>query len=107
MIETYEYLIKDQKNEKFTLNIKVDYDTENEYNTTYYFPDGEKWIKDFIDIDTLSPEDEKEKELFQEFITKIHDYMVHGNLNDQLRAMEDEEVIIKNNYELVLNAKKI
>ena len=107
MIETYEYLVKDQKNEKFSLNIKVEYDTENEYNTTYYFHDGEKWLKDFIDIDTLSPEDEVEKESFQEFITKIHDYMVHGNLNDQLRAMEDEEVINKDQYGLVLSAKKI
>lgn len=33
--------------------------------------------------------------------------MVHGNLNEQLRAMEDEEVIVKNNYGLVLNAKKM
>ena len=33
MIETYEYNLTDQENDSFFLKCKVEYDTNNDYNT--------------------------------------------------------------------------
>ena len=107
MKETYEYNIEDQNNENFYIKCKVEYDTTNSYNTDYYFHDGNRWLKDFIDLNKLSPNNEEETKNFEDFITRVHDYMVHGNLWDDLREIKDDEIENKDTYNLIIKAKKI
>ncbi len=107
MIETFEYTIEDQNNENFNIKCKIEYNTNNSYNTTYYFYDGNKWLKDFIDLDKLSPNDEDESKTFEDFVTRVHDYMVHGDMWDELREIGDNEIKNKNTYNLIIKANKI
>ncbi len=104
---TYEYKISSTDYEEYDINLRVDYNTENDYDTTYYFFDGSEWQKDFIDLGKLSPKKEEDKNQFDDFITKVHDFMVHGNLWEQLKVMEDNEEIIKEQYALRIVAKKL
>ncbi len=107
MIETFEYTIEDQNNEEFNIKCRIEYDTKNSYNTTYYFYDGNTWLKDFIDLDKLSPNEEKESKNFEDFITRMHDYMVHGNMWDELKEIKDNEIVDKDTYNLIIKANKI
>ncbi|RAP50815.1 MAG: hypothetical protein BZ133_04630 [Methanosphaera sp. SHI613] len=107
MIETYDYILSDVNNDKNNIKCKIEYDTENSYNKTFYFYDGKNWQKDFIDLNKLSPENKEEKNEFDDFVTKVHDFMVHGNLWEQLEAMDDGETITKKQYELEITANKI
>ncbi len=107
MKETYEYDIKDQNNGNYIIKSKVEYDTNNAYNVNYYFYDGNKWLKDFIDLNKLSPETEEESKDFEDFITRVHDYMVHGNLWSDLKEMKDDEISEKKPYKLIIKAKKV
>lgn len=107
MKETYEYNIKDQENESFNMKCKVEYDTENDYDTNYYFYDGEKWLKDFIDLNKLSPENKEDKNKFEDFITRVHDYMVHGTIWKELRVIDDGETLDKEQYKLRITSKKL
>lgn len=107
MKEIYEYTIKDQKNSQFNIKCKVEYNTENDYDTTYYFYDGNKWLKDFIDLNKLSPDNEEETREFEDFITRVHDYMVHGNLWQEIKEIKDNEKEIKETYSLEIESKKI
>lgn len=104
---TYEYELSSTDYEEYNINLRVEYNTENDYDTTYYFFDGTDWQKDFIDLGKLSPKKEEDKNQFEDFITKVHDFMVHGNLWEQLKAMEDNEEIVKQQYSLKIIAKKI
>ncbi len=106
MKETYEYTIEDQENESYNIKCKVDYDTNNAYNTDYYFFDGENWLKDFIDLNKLSPSDENETKSFEDFITRVHDYMVHGDLWEELKEVKDNESKNKDAYKLIIKSKK-
>lgn len=105
MKESYEYTLKDQKNESFYIKCKVDYDTDNAYNTDYYFYDGKEWLKDFIDLHKLSPNNEEEIKDFDEFITRVHDYMVHGNIWEELKDIKDNKIVKKDNYKLIVKSK--
>lgn len=107
MIETYDYILTDTNNDNNNIQCKVEYDTENSYNKTFYFFDGKNWQKDFIDLSKLAPENKKDKNEFENFVTKVHDFMVHGNLWEQLEAMEDGESITKTQYDLEISANKI
>lgn len=107
MKETYEYNIEDENNENFNIKCKAEYDTTNSYNTNYYFYDGNKWLKDFIDLNKLSPDNEEESKAFEDFITRVHDYMVHGNLWEDLKELDDNKIENKKTYNLVIKAKKI
>lgn len=107
MKETYEYTIEDQENNEFKIKCKVEYDTENEYNTNYYFYDGSKWLKDFIDLHKLSPNDEEKTKDFEEFITRVHDYMVHGDIWTEIKEIKDNEQSQKDAYKLIIKSKKI
>lgn len=107
MIETYDYNLSDINNKNNNIKCKIEYDTENSYNKNFYFYDGKNWQKDFIDLNKLSPENKEDQVQFEDFVTKVHDFMVHGNLWEQLEAMEDNEVIIKKQYELEITANKI
>ncbi len=107
MKEVYEYTIEDQTNSSFNIKCKVEYDTTNAYNTDYYFYDGEKWLKDFIDLGKLSPKNEEDKEEFEDFITRVHDYMVHGNIWEEVKEIKDNETVDKENYKLIIKSKKI
>lgn len=107
MKETYEYIIEDQNNGDFNIKCKIEYDTDNAYNTTYYFYDGNDWLKDFIDLDKLSPNDEEESKNFEDFVTRVHDYMVHGDMWDELKKINDNETENKDSYGLIIKANKI
>lgn len=107
MIETYEYILQDEDNELFNIKCKVEYNTENDYDTSYYFFDGTDWLKDFIDLNKLSPENNDDADSFEEFITRVHDYMVHGNIWNELKEIEDKNQINKKQYKLVISANKI
>jgi len=105
MIETYTYKISDKNNENNMIKCKIEYDTNNNYNTNYYFCNGTEWMKDFIDLDKLSSNTDDPK-TFDEFITKVHDFMVHGNLWEELKKVDDGQEINKESYELVIKARK-
>ncbi len=105
MIKTYQYTIRDENNDEFTLDCKIEYDTDNTYNTNYYFYDGTTWHKDFIDLEKTSPKDNNLKDEFEEYITRLHDYMVHGTIWEDLRNMEDNSEITKTQFNLVINSK--
>ena len=107
MKETYEYTLEDQENETFKIKCRVDYDTTNDYNTDYYFYDGEEWLKDFIDLYKLSPNNEEENKEFEDFITRVHDYMVHGNIWQEIKEVKDQETLNKDTYKLIVKSKKI
>ena len=107
MKETYEYNIEDENNENFNIKCKAEYDTTNSYNTNYYFYDGNKWLKDFIDLNKLSPDTEEESKEFEDSITRVDDYMVHGNLWEDLKELDDNKIENKKTYNLVIKAKKI
>lgn len=107
MIETYEYNLTDQENDSFFLKCKVEYDTNNDYNTNYYFFDGDKWLKDFIDLNKLSPNDKASRDEFEDFVTRVHDYMVHGNIWKDLKAMNDKQTTDKEQYKLHIIANKL
>lgn len=107
MKETYEYTIEDQENQLFNIKCKVEYDTENDYNTDYYFFDGTRWLKDFIDLHKLSPENEEENKDFEDFVTRFHDYMVHGDLWQEIKEIKHDETVTKENYKLVIKSKKL
>jgi len=107
MKETYEYSIEDQNNEDFNIKCKVEYDTTNPYNTNYYFYDGNRWLKDFIDLNKLSPKDEEENKIFEDFVTRVHDYMVHGNLWDDLKDIKDNETEKKDPYNFIVKANNV
>lgn len=107
MKQMYEYHLKDSENSSFVLKCRAEYDTENSYNTTYYFYDGNEWIKDFIDLDKLSPNNEEENRDFQDFITRVHDFMVHGNLWAELKEMKDKETKTKKAYKISIDAEKV
>lgn len=107
MKETYEYTIADQEKEQINIKCKVEYNTENKYDTTYYFYDGTQWLKDFIDLHKLSPDNEEETKDFEDFITRVHDYMVHGNIWQDIKTMKDNEEENKETYKLNIKSKKI
>ncbi|WP_323737206.1 hypothetical protein PXD04_04480 [Methanosphaera sp. ISO3-F5] len=107
MKETYEYTIEDQENNQYNIKCKVEYNTNNEYDTNYYFYDGSKWLKDFIDLHKLSPDNEEETKEFEDFITRVHDYMVHGNIWQDIKEIKDNEEETKESYKLVIKSKKI
>lgn len=107
MKEIYVYTIEDQDNDNFNIKCKVEYDTNNAYNTDYYFCDGDKWLKDFIDLHKISPDNDADKKDFENFFTQVHDYMVHGNLWEEIRDMKDNEIMNKEAYNLVIKSKKI
>lgn len=107
MIEIYEYTLTNTTNDKNNIKCKIEYDTENAYNKTFYFYDGTNWQKDFIDLNKLSPEDKEEKNQFEDFVTKVHDFMVHGNLWEQLENLTDGEEITKEQYDLKIIAQKL
>ena len=107
MKEIYEYTISDQENEDFNIKCRVEYDTNNAYNTDYYFYDGDKWLKDFIDLYRLSPDNEDENKAFEDFVTRVHDYMVHGDIWQEVKELKDNESINKDSYKLRINSKKI
>ena len=44
---------------------------------------------------------------FEDFITRVHDYMVHGNLWEDLKELDDNKIENKITYNLVIKAKKI
>ena len=89
------------------IRCQVEYNTENDYDTTYYFFDGKDWQKDFIDLNKLTPENKDEQEAFEDFVTNVHDYMVHGSLWDDLKKMDLTEKIINDDYNLEITAKQI
>lgn len=107
MKETYEYILSDVDNKSYNIKCKAEYNTENDYDTTYYFFDGDTWHKDFIDLNKISPENKEGKDKFEDFITRIHDYMVHGNLWKELKAMNDHDEISKEQYKLNIIANKL
>ncbi|RAP46161.1 MAG: hypothetical protein BZ135_04135 [Methanosphaera sp. rholeuAM6] len=107
MIETYEYTIEDQENADFNIKCKVEYDSENDYNTNYYFYNGNEWLKDFIDLYKLSPDNEDETKNFDDFITRVHDYMVHGNIWQEIKEIKDNETSNKDAYKLLIKSRKI
>ena len=107
MKETYEYNIEDQENEEYAIKCRVEYDTTNDYNTDYYFYDGSDWLKDFIDLYKLSPDNEEKTADFEDFITRVHDYMVHGNIWEEIREVKDNETLKKDAYKLVIKSTKI
>ena len=107
MKEKFEYHIRDQENDLFVLKCRAEYDTENSYNTTYFFYDGNEWLKDFIDLSKLSPEESEDNRNFEDFITRVHDYMVHGNIWEEIKEIKDDESVKKDTYKLVINAKKL
>lgn len=37
MKETYEYILSDVDNKSYNIKCKAEYNTENDYDTTYYF----------------------------------------------------------------------
>ena len=41
MKETYEYILSDVDNKSYNIKCKAEYNTENDYDTTYYFFDGD------------------------------------------------------------------
>lgn len=104
---TYEYKLMDINEKTNMIKCKIEYNTENDYDTTYYFFDGTNWQKDFIDLNKLSPSDKEDKNKFDDFVTKVHDFMVHGNLWEQLKAMDDNQTITKEQYKLEITSKKI
>lgn len=104
---TYEYKLNSTEYKDYHIKLRVEYNTENDYDTTYYFYDGNDWLKDFIDLDKLSPNEKEAKDNFEDFITKVHDFMVHGNLWEQLKVMEDNEEITKEQYDLKIIANKV
>lgn len=107
MKETYEYCIEDQENTKFNIKCRVTYDTENDYYGDYYFYDGKEWLKDFIDLYSISPEKEDERKNFEDFITRVHDYMVHGNIWNEIKEMDDNDALKKDSYKLLIKSTKI
>ena len=46
MKETYEYILSDVDNKSYNIKCKAEYNTENDYDTTYYFFDGDTWHKE-------------------------------------------------------------
>lgn len=107
MKEIYEYTIEDQKNDKFNIKCKVEYNPINDYDTNYYFYDGNKWLKDFIDLHKLSPDNEEENKDFEEFVSRVHDYMVHGDMWQEIKEIKDNEEENKDAYNLIIKSKKI
>lgn len=107
MKETYEYTLEDKENKNFTIKCRVDYDTNNAYNTDYYFFDGEEWQKDFIDLHKLSPNNDEENKEFEDYVTRVHDYMVHGNIWQEIKEVKDNETLNKETYKLIVKSKKI
>lgn len=107
MKETFEYHLEDNENSSFVLKCRAEYDTKNSYNTSYYFYDGRGWLKDFIDLNKLSPETEEANKEFDNFITRVHDFMVHGNLWEELKEIKDNEEVTKDAYKLVIKSKKL
>ncbi len=106
MEEIYEYCIQDQDNTNFNIKCRIKSNTENSYDTTYYFFDGERWLKDFIDLSKIEPSKKEDKNNFEEFITRIHDYMVHGNLWDDIKEIKDETKT-NDKYNLIIKSDKI
>ena len=46
-------------------------------------------------------------EEFEDFITRVHDYMVHGNIWEEVKEIKDNETVDKENYKLIIKSKKI
>lgn len=107
MKETYEYILTDMENELFNVKCRVEYNTKNAYDTNYYFFDGDNWHKDFIDLNKLSPESREDKDKFEDFVTRMHDYMVHDNFWDELKSIDNEDILTKKQYNLIITAKKV
>ncbi|OED30909.1 hypothetical protein [Methanosphaera sp. WGK6] len=107
MKETYEYTITDFDEKTFNIKCKITYNTENDYDTDYYFFDGNNWQKDFIDLNKLSPENKADQDKYEEFITRVHDYMVHGALWEDLRNEKDNDEIQKDQYKLNIKSIKL
>ncbi|MCD7781552.1 MAG: hypothetical protein LUG89_02495 [Methanosphaera sp.] len=106
MYEIYEYIITNM-DESQQIRCRVEYNPENAYDVNHYFYNGSQWLKEFIDLNILSPEDDEEKKLFDEFITQVHDYMVHGTIWEDLEKLDDNEELVKNTYNLKITAKRI
>lgn len=97
-----QYIIEDIDDAKYNIKCCVKSNPENSYDTTYYFHDGDRWIKDFIDITKLSPEDKDEKDKFDEFITHLHDYIVHDHFWEDLAEIEVGESLKSEEYKVVI-----
>lgn len=102
MKQKNQYTIKDQNNENYFIRCCVETDPENTYDTTYYFHDTDNWIKDFIDITKLAPTDKQQREEFDTFITHIHDYMVHGNLWEDLSEIKPNTETKNDKYQVII-----
>lgn len=107
MKETYDYILTDMNNESFNIKCRVEYNTENAYDTNHYFFDGDNWYKDFIDLNKLSPESKEDNDNFEDFVTGIHDYMIHDNFWDELKSIDNGDILTKKQYNLIITAKKV
>ncbi len=107
MYERYEYNIKDLTNPSSNVLCRVEYNPDNSYDTNHYFYDNTTWHKDFIDLYKLSPEDSSLQDDFEEFITNVHDFMVHGNIWDEIKELDDGQTKEIEQYNIVVTAKKI
>ena len=107
MYETYQYNIINSEDESLKIQCRVEYNPENAYDVNHYFYNGNEWLKEFIDLNLLSPSDIEEKKVFDKFIKQVHDYMVHGPFWQDLEKIEDGQEIIKDQYSLKITATKL
>ncbi len=107
MYDKYEYKIMDLNNKTLNILCRAEYNPENSYDTNYYFFDNDSWYKDFIDLHKLEPEDTTLKDDFEDFVTNVHDFMVHGDMMDELKSIEDNQTIEKDEYKIIITATKI